>query len=142
MNMSRDQSAATLEGEPSEAVKLENEERDELAPDSPREGHNGAKEANSEAITEGSTSPSSQNPSQARPASTSVSHQQLQQILLQQSQLQRNRPGAGVQENGSAASTMHTVATTQSCCAICGAANVPLWRREPAGKAICNSCGE
>lgn len=120
-------------------VKQEQEEHDELAPDSPQ--NNAAVKSDGRTSVERSPSATSQsNAGQSK--SPSVSHQQLQQVLFQQQQLQRSRPSPqGPLENG-ATTAARAIAHVQSRCALCGAANVPLWRRAPNGKAICNTCGE
>lgn len=122
-------------------VKLEQEEQDELASDSPQDTT--ALRPDGQASVERSPSSASQpqsNPSQTK--SPSVSHQQLQQVLFQQQQLQRSRPSPHAPAESGATTAARALAHVQSRCALCGAANVPLWRREPNGKAICNTCGE
>lgn len=120
-------------------VKLEQEEQDELASDSPQDG--AAVKPDGQAPVERSPSAASQsNLSQTK--SPSVSHQQLQQVLFQQQQLQRSRPSPNLPADNGATTAARAMAHVQSRCALCGATNVPLWRREPNGKAICNTCGE
>lgn len=139
MTTSPDQLVAESSTTIANPVKLEQEEQDELASDEPLDST--SNNVNGHASPEGSPSAVSQ-PNQGQPKSPSVSHQQLQQVLFQQQQLQRSRPSPlGPLENGSTTAA-RALAHVQPRCALCGATNVPLWRREPNGKAICNTCGE
>jgi len=120
-------------------VKLEQEEHDELASDSPQN----TTAVKSDGRTSVDRSPSATSQSNAgQSKSPSVSHQQLQQVLFQQQQLQRSRPSPQAPLENGATTAARAIAHVQARCALCGAANVPLWRREPNGKAICNTCGE
>lgn len=134
-------------------VKYEQDEEDQLAPESLAVSPNSTSQISSQsqqpsiknnavnATAESMLGSNGTHDPQSK-APSSVSHQQLQQILLQQQQLQRNRPAHPVQDQQTAANGRPSVSSSPNRCALCGTANTPLWRREPAGKAICNACGK
>lgn len=142
MTTSPDQLAAESSSTSANPVKLEHEEQDELAPDSPQDGKAVSSSKARPPSSERSPSASAQANSNGT-LPNSGSHQQLQQVLLQQQQLHRSRPlhVGGAQENG-VTTAARALAHAQNRCALCGATNVPLWRKEPNGQAICNSCGK